>query len=121
MRLRYDSWFVPLARVFGVGPSSSTIAVDGPDLHVQMGWAFDAAIPLASVVSATAIAKSPLGRGVHTRGNGVWVVNGSATGCVELTIDPPAKARAVGFGVTLRKLTLSVDDPEALINACPRV
>jgi hypothetical protein len=120
MELRYDSWYQPLARVVALGPGSSTVEINGPDLHVKMGWAFDAVIPLSSIVGATKLTSAPLGRGVHTRGSGHWIVNGSGTGLVELQIDPAVSARAVGVGIKLRKLTVSVDDVDGLIAACPR-
>jgi hypothetical protein len=43
--------------------------------------------------------------------------NGSSKGIVELTIDPPARARVLGVPASLKKLRISVTDPEALINA----
>jgi hypothetical protein len=51
---------------------------------------------------------------------GRWLVNGSSKGVVELTIDPPVKAKIVGVSTTLRTLLVSVTDPEALIAACAR-
>jgi hypothetical protein len=51
---------------------------------------------------------------------GRWLVNGSSKGVVELTIDPPVKAKIVGVSTTLRTLLVSVTDPEALIAACTR-
>jgi hypothetical protein len=52
---------------------------------------------------------------VYTRGvhgwRGRWLVNGSAKGMVELTIDPPVRAYVAGVPITLRTLWVSVTDP----------
>jgi hypothetical protein len=119
MKLRYDRWMLPLTVPLGMGPKSSTVEISDSDLHVKMGWAFDATIPLASIVSAKPSTRRPLSKGVHgTPGRG-WLVNGSSKGLVELVIEPAVPAKAVGMSIDLRKLTVSVDDPEALIAACP--
>lgn len=51
---------------------------------------------------------------------GRWLVNGSSKGMVELTIDPPMRARLTGVPITLRTLWVSVTDPDALIAACAK-
>ncbi|WP_371328030.1 hypothetical protein [Mycobacterium sp. 1423905.2] len=97
------------------------LRISGPDLHVKMGWAFDATIPLAAITSAERSARRPFGWGVHSAPGRGWLVNGSSHGLVDLNIDPAVRARAVGFPIELSKLTISVDDPEALIAACAKV
>jgi hypothetical protein len=54
--------------------------------------------------------------GVHGW-RGRWLVNGSPKGIVELTIDPPVRAHVAGLPITLRTLSVSVTDPDALIAA----
>jgi hypothetical protein len=85
-----------------------------------MGWAFDATIPLASIASAKPSTRRVFGWGVHRAPGGGWLVNGSSRGLVDLVIVPPVSAKAVRKSIELSKLTLSVDDPDALIAACPR-
>jgi hypothetical protein len=110
---------LPLTVPFGLGPKSSVVEIMGPDLHVKMGWGFDATIPLSSITSATPSDRRIWGWGVHNTPDG-WLVNGSSKGLVDLVIDPPARAKAVQVTIKLTKLTISVDDPDALIAACPR-
>src|SRR6478735_1496801 len=50
--LRFDRWFLPLSVPLGLGPKNSDLRVEAGNLHVKMGWAFTATIPLASIRSA---------------------------------------------------------------------
>jgi hypothetical protein len=120
MQFRYDRWMLPLTVPLGLGPKASTVAISGPDLNVKMGWAFDATIPLASVTSAKPSTRRVFGWGVHGSPRRGWLVNGSSRGLVELIIEPPVTAKAVRMEIQLSKLTVSVDDPDALIGACHR-
>lgn len=115
--LRYDRWYLPLAVPVGLGPKRSRLRVDAGTLHVKMGWAFDARVPLASITRAERADDRVLTLGVHYSA-GRWLVNGSGKGLVALTIEPPADARAVGRSISLRELWVSVTDPDALIAAC---
>jgi hypothetical protein len=60
--------------------------------------------------------------GVHGR-RGRWLVNGSAEGLAELTIDPPVRISPsidtlYGLGPSrVRQLTLSLDDPDGFVAA----
>jgi len=116
-KLRYERWFLPLSVPLGLGPERSEVRVDAGTLHVKMGWAFEAHIPLASITSAEATNARVLARGVHY-GGGRWLVNGSGKGLVALTIEPPARANLQILSVPLRSLWVSVTDPDALIAAC---
>ncbi|MGD1171505.1 hypothetical protein ACKUVQ_22055 [Mycobacterium seoulense] len=115
--LRYDRWYLPLSVPVGLGPKRSEIRVDGETLHVKMGWAFAADIPLASITGAARAHDRAFTLGVHYSG-GRWLVNGSGKGLVALTIEPPVRAKAVGRSISLRELWVSVTDPDALIAAC---
>lgn len=115
--LRYERWYVLLSTPLGLGPNSTEVRVEDGTLHVKMGWAFDAHIPVASIVRAAATEERAFSRGVHYS-SGRWLVNGSSKGLVTLTIEPPAPAKAVLRSVRLRSLVLSVTDPDALIAAC---
>lgn len=115
--LRFDRWYVPLAVAVGLGPKNSELRVEDGRLHVRMGWAFTADIPLASIKSAEASNERVFTAGVHVMGSR-WLVNGSGKGLVQLTIDPPVPAKVWFKSITLKVLVLSVTDPEALIAAC---
>jgi hypothetical protein len=116
-KLRYEQWYIPLSVAVGLGPRSSEVRLDGETLHVKMGWAFEAHIPLASITRAESTDAPVLARGVHY-GGGRWVVNGSGKGLVVLTIKPPARAKLPIGSRPLRSLWVSVTDPDDLIAAC---
>ena len=114
----YGPFSQPLLAVLGCGPRFSRIVVDHDEVTVRLGWSFRARIPRGSVTRATPWPddrRRPLSRGAHGW-RGRWLVNGSADGLVTLTVDPPARARVVGFPVTLRELVVGVTEPDALVN-----
>jgi hypothetical protein len=115
--LRYDRWMLPLSVPFGLGPQHSDVHVENDTLHVSMGWGFEADIPLSSITDAKLNHDRVTSWGVHGW-RGRWAVNGSSKGMVEVTIDPPVRARVTaGVPVKLRTLWVSVTDPDALIQA----
>ena len=115
--LRYQRWFIPLATSLGLGPKRSDVSIRDDTLHVAMGWAFSADIPLASVKDARQYRDRVFALGVHGGFRGRWLVNGSSQGIVELTIDPPFRATAMGVPTTLRVLMVSVTDPSEFLGA----
>ncbi|MGZ4514729.1 MAG: hypothetical protein ACXVX5_08470 [Mycobacterium sp.] len=115
--LRYERWYLPLSVPVGLGPKRSEVRVEAGALHVKMGWAFDAHIPLASITRAETANERVFTLGVHYS-RGRWLVNGPGKGLVALTIEPPADAKAVTRSISLRELWVSVTDPNALMAAC---
>jgi hypothetical protein len=51
--VRYERWFLPLSVPLGLGPKNSEVRIADRTLHVKMGWAFEAHIPVASWVGVT--------------------------------------------------------------------
>jgi hypothetical protein len=84
-----------------------------------MGWAFGARFPRCSVAVTSRLERSPLSRGVHGFG-GRWLVNGSGDCILVIDLQPPQRARVLGFPVRLRQLLVSVDHPEALAECLRR-
>jgi hypothetical protein len=115
--LRYERWYLPLSVPLGLGPKHSEVRIEDGILHVKMGWAFDAHIPVASITQAEATAERAFTAGVHYS-TGRWLVNGSRKGLVTLTIEPPVQAKVPLRSVQLHKLVVSVTDPDGLIAAC---
>ena len=115
--LRFDRWFLPLSVPLGLGPKNSELRVEAGNLHVKMGWAFSADIPLASIKIAEPALTRVYTAGVHY-GFGRWLVNGSVKGLVKLTIEPAAQATVWKRSVTVSELWVSVTDPDALVGAC---
>jgi hypothetical protein len=118
--ISYDSAW--LLTAVGMGPRSSGVQVDSDQIRVQMGSAFRLDIPQGSVRS---INRDPAlggqaGLGVHGL-SGRWLVNGSANGLVELTIEPPCYTER-GLSTLFRRakvhsLTLSLVDPDGFVAA----
>jgi hypothetical protein len=81
-----------------------------------MGWAFHADIPLASVAGSRRYRGLVGGIGVHGW-RGRWLVNGAATGLVDLDIEPPARGYVLGVPVRLRLLRLSLERPDDFLTA----
>jgi hypothetical protein len=114
--LRFERLYLLLSVPIGLGPKNSEVRVADGALHVKMGWAFDAHIPLASITKAEAPKERAFTWGVHYS-RSRWLVNGSTKGLVALTIEPAVRAKAAGRSVKLRSLWVSVTDPDALIAA----
>jgi hypothetical protein len=57
--------------------------------------------------------------GVHGW-RGRWLVNGSSENVVRIELDPPARARVLGFPVRLTQLRVSIVRPDDLIDALAR-
>jgi hypothetical protein len=108
--------FRPFLSVVGAGPAASSITLDDEALHVRMGWSFQAEIPRRSITGARPFTGIVGGIGVHGW-RGRWLVNGAASGVVRIDIDPPAPGRVLGVPVRLRELAVSVESPDALIDA----
>ena len=116
--MRYERWFLPLSVPLGLGPERSEVRVEAGELHVKMGWAFDAHIPVATITNAEATSERAFTWGVHYS-RGRWLVNGSLKGLVALTIEAPTTAKIwPRNSVRRRALVLSVTDPDALIAEC---
>ena len=107
----------PLLWATGMPPRSAWVQVDDDGLRVRMGWGFSADVPRASIVTARLHdGPRPLSIGVHGW-RGRWLVNGSRSGLVVIAIEPAGRARVCGVEVSLTELTVSVDEPTALIDA----
>jgi hypothetical protein len=107
-------------RRHGGGPGRGGVVLDATALRVLVpGFRLD--IPRASVRSATRSARSVRGTiGVHG-GRGRWLVNGSYSGLVELSIEPPCYTPRQPSTLFLRSkvssLTISMVDPDGFITA----
>jgi hypothetical protein len=104
----------PLLTLLGLGRRFSSIEKNGDQVHVRMGWGFRAKFPVASIRSVAPFTGVAMGIGVHGFA-GNYLVNGKASGIVTLEIQPTAKAFLMGIPVKLRKLSVSLDEPEQFI------
>jgi hypothetical protein len=110
-RLGWLFWFALLGR------KHSEVHLRGRELHVRMGWAFDAHVPRSSIRAATRYRDVWWAIGVHTDLRGSWLVNGSAVGIVDLRLDPPARGRIAGIPINVSRLGLGLQDPEGFLEA----
>jgi hypothetical protein len=104
----------PLLTLLGLGRRFSFIERNGNQLHVKMGWGFRARFPVTSIRSVSAYTGVAMGIGVHGFG-GNYLVNGKASGIVTLEIEPRGRAFVIGIPAKLRKLSVSLDEPEQFI------
>ena len=102
------TWF--LFGLLGWAPASAGVTVDDQMIHVRLGWAFSGSFPRSSVVGLRRGTAGWYGLGVHG-GRGTWVVNGRLA-ILWLDLEPPATARVLGFGARLRRLGVSLEDPD---------
>jgi hypothetical protein len=106
--------------LFGAGPGVSGVEIGSGEVRVRMG-SFKLEIPRDSVRSVKRSQARLRGTtGVHG-GRGRWLVNGSADGLVEITIEPPSY---LGRGIDtlfrrekVNSLTVSLVDPDGFIAA----
>lgn len=114
--MSFDSWYALLSHGLLLSPADSFVEVAQNKIHVRMGWAFHASIPRSSIVSAKKNETQPISRGVHGFG-GRWLVNGSADGLVTLGLAKGQHGYVMGFPVKLSELIVSLQDPNALLDA----
>jgi len=117
--LRYDTLSGPFLGLLGLGRRFSSVTVADGAVRVRMGWGFDGRAPLEAVRGVEPSSGSPLSRGVHGW-RGDWLVNGAGAGIVELRLDPPMRARMMGWPLRVHRLRVSVEDPAGLAAALGR-
>lgn len=108
------SWMFTIALL---GRRHAEVRLSPTELHVRMGWAFDAHVPRSSIRSASHHRDVWWAIGVHTDFRGSWLVNGSASGIVELMIEPPARARSALFPIRVQRLGLGLQDPDGFLRS----
>lgn len=114
--IRFDPAYGVLSAFLLLRPSDSFVEIEGDEVRVRMGWAFQARFPRSAVASAAVHPKRPISRGVHGFA-GRWLVNGSGQGIVEIALRPRQRGWVLGFPVRLEELLASVEDPAGLIAA----
>lgn len=99
----------------GLGPRHTLVERRGEALVVRMGWAFGAVVPVRDIARASRERDVWWAIGVHTNFSGNWLVNGSATGIVNLVLREPVRGRSAGVAVTIRAIGLGLEDPEGFL------
>lgn len=114
--ISFDRAYIPLAVSLRTGPKDAFVTVDGDQVDVHMGWAFRARFTRSQVARTAIDMKPVVSRGAHGR-RGRWLVNGAGPPLVEITLNPPARARVALVPIRLRELVVSVEDADELIGA----
>jgi len=100
--------------VVGMTPSRCYVDVDDTHVRVRMGMWFELDTERSVVRSAELDHERVLGWGVHGWRDR-WLVNGSSSGIVRLTLDPSARAWMGPVPLRVRVLRVSVEDPDGLV------
>ena len=114
--LRYGRATKLLLIVFASGPGRSGIVVGEAELEVTMGVSFRGRAARETIASVRRLHEKVISRGVHGWW-GDWLVNGAGDRLVELRFEPPMRARVLGFPIRVRRLRVSVDAPDGLVDA----
>lgn len=117
--MKYDALGAGVMTPLGAGRKHSGVTLTDDQLIVRQSWAFQGVVPRSSITGARRKPGSVISRGAHGW-RGRWLVNGAGDGLVVIDIDPAARARVTGVPVTLRELTVSVEDPDALVTELQR-
>jgi hypothetical protein len=114
--IRFDTAFRALCRVIFLSPDEAHVDVANDLVRVQFAWAFRATFPRSAVATTSVSSERPLSRGVHGFA-GRWLVNGAGDRILDVVLEPAQRARVLGWPVKLRRLLVSIDDPNALAEA----
>ena len=118
--IRRDPRWRPLLAPFGASEERSYVEVDEDEVRFRFGFRpmCRLAIPREEIESAGESSWPTLG-GIGWRLNfrGTAGLVGSRQGIVELTLATPIRARIAGLPVKLRRVFVSVEEPEALLAA----
>jgi hypothetical protein len=99
-----------------LGARHAKVELSEDDLRIRMGWAFRATIPRRSIRRAALHRDVVWAIGVHSDLRfKSWLVNGSMKGVVFLDLLPPAKGRFGPFRITIERLGLGLEDPDAFL------
>ena len=118
--ISFERWYRYLSTAIGLPPTSSYVDLEGDQIQVRMGWAFRSRFPRQAVAEASLLGRKPMSRGVHGFA-GVWLVNGSGSGILEVRLEPSQRAYVLGIPVRLRRLLVSVEEPSRLAAALGRL
>ena len=101
------------------GPRHCRVVLTADRLDVKMGlggWAFAVKVPRKSVSAVERVSGPVLGWGAHGW-RGQWLVNGSSQGLVRVTIDPAGRGRCLIVPIKVKRLTLSLEEPDEFVAA----
>jgi hypothetical protein len=110
--IRYSNPWRWVLTILLLPPRASYIRIDGDIVKVRMAWAFRTKFARRDVTDVTKH-RPVVSIGAHGW-KGRWLVNGAHRPIAIIRLAQPAKARLIGFPVTVRELWVSVDDRDVL-------
>jgi hypothetical protein len=114
--IRYSPANTTLLPLLGLVPSRSFVELDDRTVRVKLGWGFSARIPRELVVAARPAPPVRFNIGAHGW-RGRWLVNGARDGLVAIDLAERVRAFTAGFPIRLRQLIVSLEDPDAFLEA----
>jgi hypothetical protein len=114
--IRYSAANATLLTPMGLAPRRSFVELDDRTVRVKLGWAFSARIPRERVVAARPVPPVRFTTGAHGW-RGRWLVNGARDGLVEMDLAEPVRAFTAGLPIRPRQLVVSLEDPDAFLQA----
>jgi hypothetical protein len=93
---------------------NATVELTADSLVVRLGLTWSATVPRGNITSAGHDPLRTISIGAHGWA-GEWLVNTSTRGLVVLTIEPEGRGRCLGVPIRLRRLHLSLADPDAFL------
>ena len=115
--VRYARWMRPVLALGGLGRRRVRVELSDSELVVRAGIWFRATIARTSIRAVEHQGNAWWAIGVHTDFRGRWLVNGSPRGIVVVHLDPVIRARAAGLSVKVKRLALSLENPDGFVTA----
>lgn len=113
--LRFTPSMATIGRISGMSPKGSWVELDDDELRFRMGIMARGTVPRSHIRRARPMEWTWwAGFGVRWYWPRHWGLIGSPQGVVELEVEPPTRVRMV-VPVRIRRLALSVDDPEGFL------
>mgnify|MGYP000079456424 CR=1 FL=1 len=109
--------WAPFMLFIGATRANSYAEIDGDEVRLRMGPGFNQTISRANIIAAAPISWSIFdGVGVRAGGRIVGLI-GALGGVVELQTRESVTLRFAGFPWTVRRIAISMEDPDAFIAA----
>jgi hypothetical protein len=91
--------------------------VDRERVKVWMGWAFSVTIARDRIQRVIRSRDVWWAIGLHFTFGHRWIVNGAPGNIVTMVLDPPCRGRVWAIPIKIRQLSVSVLQPDALVQA----
>lgn len=115
--IRIDLIWRPFMLFLAATPANSYVEIDGNDIHLRFGRAFQQTIARDNVIGAAPLPWSFMnGLGVRAGGQ-IFGLIGSTGGVVELQLRDSVVMRFAAWPWAVRRIAISLEDPQGFIDA----